>query len=680
MRFGHAEVLKAVKSLYDDELKPLGRLILRRMKEHRARATALAHNLTADALDPETMPRVDPQRLRELCEGIGQFTVSPEEGREYSVRLLDTPDRFVDAWDDVDVYTPAFWTNVAAYFEASREAGWSFPGGRYSCARALAARSVPCLRGLSLGRVCQVVQISISTRKLLGYRDGSLVPLAQEVSTPPCAPHAFPMPAGYVAPGQRSQCIQKAIHESPSFPMALQPDLSFSPTRPLSLSPGPCVLGEDGLGSQAPLSAGAAPCQTHQRQSAFVPYSADSDMENRGRHSPRPCTLGEECLEIAQGEEMALLSPGVSPCQARYRRATIFSDTGDSGVENRGKQPPRPSMLGEEWFETEQGELPLLSPGVSPCQARCRRAAFLSNTVDSGMENRGRESSRPCMLDLDALNAEQCELPLLSPGVSPCQARFGRAAFVVDAKGNSTETLERQSPGPRMLGENCLEAEQRELRLLSPGVSPCQARYRLEPHVSDPVDSGMEDRAEQPAGPCILNELAWLSPGVSPCQERYRRAASVLDAQGTAAEIQGRQSPRPKMLDENLFNAEQCELSLLSPGVSPCQAHYRSRRDTGDRGVENRENQPPRPRTQDEDGLDADAYEMALVSPGVSPCRALHGRAALDPDIVNSDAECRENVKNTFIHVCHGHAHMDDERLRIRPTRSVPHSIHGGLL
>eukprot|EP00449_Zooxanthella_nutricula_P034105 CAMPEP_0198614292 /NCGR_PEP_ID=MMETSP1462-20131121/158819_1 /TAXON_ID=1333877 /ORGANISM="Brandtodinium nutriculum, Strain RCC3387" /LENGTH=647 /DNA_ID=CAMNT_0044346093 /DNA_START=93 /DNA_END=2036 /DNA_ORIENTATION=- len=180
MRFDARVVLRAVRSLYDDELKPTEHAILRRLREQRAITAALARKLPVDAVDPETMPQVDRRRLRSLCEGMHQLrVVAEEEGAGYSVRLLDRPESFADASGDADAYPPELWTELAAHVVVAQEAGWCFPGGDgpYWCARALVARSLPCLHGLSLGRVCQVVQVAISRKTLLGYRDGSLAPL-----------------------------------------------------------------------------------------------------------------------------------------------------------------------------------------------------------------------------------------------------------------------------------------------------------------------------------------------------------------------------------------------------------------------------------------------------------------------------------------------------------------------
>merc|ERR1712045_344004 len=46
----------------------------------------------------------------------------------------------------------------------------------YACARVLAARQISIFQGRSLGQICHIVQLAISQRRLLGYRDGCLCP------------------------------------------------------------------------------------------------------------------------------------------------------------------------------------------------------------------------------------------------------------------------------------------------------------------------------------------------------------------------------------------------------------------------------------------------------------------------------------------------------------------------
>jgi len=172
----HADVLQAVRSLYADELKPYGRLLLKRLREHAAAAIAAAQGLQSESIDPRTMPKVDPQRLRRLCGNSNVFLVSPEEGGEYSVRLVGWGDTFVDPTSSVDHHPPDLWVALAAYFDANQANELIFSGGRYDCARALSKLQLPCLIGRPLGQICHIVQLSISDKFLLGYRSGHLVP------------------------------------------------------------------------------------------------------------------------------------------------------------------------------------------------------------------------------------------------------------------------------------------------------------------------------------------------------------------------------------------------------------------------------------------------------------------------------------------------------------------------
>merc|ERR1712000_478928 len=55
-------------------------------------------------------------------------------------------------------------------------------GGRYACAQTLIKRRVPFLSGMSLGKVCHVVQLAMAQHKLLGYLNGGMVPYAHSQS------------------------------------------------------------------------------------------------------------------------------------------------------------------------------------------------------------------------------------------------------------------------------------------------------------------------------------------------------------------------------------------------------------------------------------------------------------------------------------------------------------------
>jgi len=170
------EVLASVRSLYADELKPFGRVLLKRLRERAAAAVALAQGLAIEAVDPETMPRIDPKRLRRMCQTCPQLRVDPEDGREFSVTLVGRPCNFLDVCSPHDPYPPEMWLDAATYFQNLSDEEMHLPGGRYACARVLVGRGLPFLAGCSLGQVCHIVQLAISQKRILGYLEGQLVP------------------------------------------------------------------------------------------------------------------------------------------------------------------------------------------------------------------------------------------------------------------------------------------------------------------------------------------------------------------------------------------------------------------------------------------------------------------------------------------------------------------------
>jgi len=170
------EVLASVRSLYADELKPFGRVLLKRLRERAAATVALAQGLPLEAVDPETMPRIDPKRLRRMCQTCPQLRVDPEDGREFSVTLVGRPCNFLDVCSPHDPYPPEMWLDAATYFQSLSEEEMHLPGGRYACARVLVGRGLPFLAGCSLGQVCHIVQLAISQKRILGYLEGQLVP------------------------------------------------------------------------------------------------------------------------------------------------------------------------------------------------------------------------------------------------------------------------------------------------------------------------------------------------------------------------------------------------------------------------------------------------------------------------------------------------------------------------
>jgi hypothetical protein len=174
-KFGPSEVIAAVESLYEDKVQPIGRILLKRIGERAARA-AQPTAATQEEVDLAAIPRVDPKYLRRLCEKCDQLVVEQMDSGEYSVFLAGRPATFVDASSESDPYPAKLWEELAAYFEGLAGEAMFWPSGRFACAQALLARGPPCLAYRSLGEVVHIVQLSVGQKKILGYRNGHLVP------------------------------------------------------------------------------------------------------------------------------------------------------------------------------------------------------------------------------------------------------------------------------------------------------------------------------------------------------------------------------------------------------------------------------------------------------------------------------------------------------------------------
>jgi hypothetical protein len=152
------ELHMALLSLYDDELKPYGRILRKRLAEQGV----------------NTGKEVDLVQLRRFCEQDKALCVESEEGGEWSALFINKDTPFVDVYSKEDLYDEAIWESAARYFEALSEEEGVLPGGRYACAQTLSSRRLSFFAGFTLGRICHFVQIAISTRKVLGYLNGGI--------------------------------------------------------------------------------------------------------------------------------------------------------------------------------------------------------------------------------------------------------------------------------------------------------------------------------------------------------------------------------------------------------------------------------------------------------------------------------------------------------------------------
>jgi len=166
------EVLAAIQSLYDDEMKPFARLLRKRLVERSA----------PSACTSSKPPEADMRHLLAVCERCDELVVTPEDGGEWSVTRVNTPSNFVEVYSAEDAYPAELWADAAAYFAIAPEEDMTLPGGRYACAYALHSRRLSFFEGRSLGQLSHIVELAISDKKLLGYLNGAIVPYGRSKS------------------------------------------------------------------------------------------------------------------------------------------------------------------------------------------------------------------------------------------------------------------------------------------------------------------------------------------------------------------------------------------------------------------------------------------------------------------------------------------------------------------
>jgi hypothetical protein len=159
------DLLHAINSLYEDHLRPYGRLIRKRLGED-------AELKGAGAVDGNL------GRLRTACEDSHKIRVEAEADGEWSAVLVGRSFDFVDFYSHNDPYPEEMWKAAQDYFEVMERENGSLPGGRYATALALLKLDLPFLSTFSLGQVCHIVELAMTTRKLLGYLEGAIVPYA----------------------------------------------------------------------------------------------------------------------------------------------------------------------------------------------------------------------------------------------------------------------------------------------------------------------------------------------------------------------------------------------------------------------------------------------------------------------------------------------------------------------
>jgi len=123
------DILNAVQSLYQDELKPYGRILRKRLLDQDM-AAGLASNEAGLA------------HLRTACEAVKELRIEPAQGGEWIAYLEGRDVDFVDVYSPLDVYSEELWMQARAYFESLCEPECILPGGRFSCAACLIERKL----------------------------------------------------------------------------------------------------------------------------------------------------------------------------------------------------------------------------------------------------------------------------------------------------------------------------------------------------------------------------------------------------------------------------------------------------------------------------------------------------------------------------------------------------------
>lgn len=159
------ELVAAVESLYSDGICPYSRILKRRLVERSG------GGLRTVDIDTEAL-RAAVAATPELCVGDG-------DASDWTALLRNRALNVVDVHDPDDMYGPAFWEAFADYINSLENPyEYRLPSSRYACACELQGRELQFLAGLTLGRICHVVQLAISKKNILGYSNGALVPYA----------------------------------------------------------------------------------------------------------------------------------------------------------------------------------------------------------------------------------------------------------------------------------------------------------------------------------------------------------------------------------------------------------------------------------------------------------------------------------------------------------------------
>jgi len=150
-------VLRAILSLYEDQVKPEARILKKRLEEHGIRSTV--------------------QELFAVIRAYPEFfwLEGDTEGK-WVAGLCELKGNFVDVASKEDdlLKDEELWWRLDCFVKVCR----SLPGGRYECARELQQQHFIRDRSLSLGKLCHIVQLALDVQNIFGFnvKGNAIVP------------------------------------------------------------------------------------------------------------------------------------------------------------------------------------------------------------------------------------------------------------------------------------------------------------------------------------------------------------------------------------------------------------------------------------------------------------------------------------------------------------------------
>jgi len=205
------DVVAAIEELYLDELKPVSKLLRRRVFDRINSSRAMAVEVV----------NVDMGSLKAICGQCSLLSLETVGRGDWCALLVGHPSLFVDSSDPSDPYSATMWASFQAFCEGPQGCALNFMGGRTAATEALRSQNLHFFDEFSLGRLCHIVELALSQRSILGYKNGAIVPyqLSERALKEQNALQQQPCAASQkeVATLEMARaCLQQLLQESPS--------------------------------------------------------------------------------------------------------------------------------------------------------------------------------------------------------------------------------------------------------------------------------------------------------------------------------------------------------------------------------------------------------------------------------------------------------------------------------